>query len=155
VISVVERSRLPASADAAWEWFRGLDSHYRDWHPEHLEWRTLRGEPLTEGAVVFADEWLGHLRLSARMFIHGVAPGRHFAYRFAFPASLVGAGGWFRLDPLDDGACELVQEAHLGLALPGVGALVDRLLGLYVPVAEIRRHMREEQANLVALLAGG
>ena len=152
MITVVETTRLPAGTDRVWDFFRTLDSRYRDWHPEHLEWRTIRGEPLTEGAVVFADEWLGHLRLSARMFVHDVQPGRYFAYSFAFPASLVGAGGWFRLEPDGDGACDLVQEAHLGLDAPLLGPLVDRLLGLYVPVAEIRRHMREEQANLVGLL---
>jgi hypothetical protein len=152
VISVVETSVLPATPERVWEFFRQLDTHYPDWHPEHLRWRTLSGEALGEGAVVFADEWLGPLRINGRMFIHDVEPLRFFAYRFAFPSSVVRAGGWFRFNPTPDGACEIVQEAHLGFSIPLLGRLVDGVLKALLPLGELPRHIREEQQNLIRLL---
>jgi polyketide cyclase/dehydrase/lipid transport protein len=153
VISLVETTRIPAAPERVWRFLRELDAHYPDWHPEHLTWRTLRGEPLSEGAICFADEWVGPLRVTGRFFILVAVPERFFAYRFGFPASLVGAGGWFRLAPTSNGDCELTVEAHLGSSAPLIGRLVDRVLAAALPLGEIRRHMREEGENLVRLLA--
>jgi uncharacterized protein YndB with AHSA1/START domain len=153
MIVVEERVRLPAPADRVWSWFANLDSHYRDWHPEHLAWRTLRGEPLTEGAVVFVDEWLGPFRLSGRSFLHDVVPERRFSFRLGPPGSLVRAGGSFGLAPAPDGGTDLTQQARLGYGSRGAEHLLDRALGRALPVDEIRRHMREEQRNLAAILS--
>ena len=155
MISIVEEVRLPAPPERAWEFFRQMDSNYRRWHREHLEWRTIAGEPLSEGATVFVDEWVGRMRVASRMFIEDVRPNRHFAYRFTFPPSLVGAGGWFHFEPDGDGGCLMTQETHLGFRVPVLGALLDAVLGLFVPLREIARHMREEQANLARLLVEG
>jgi len=152
VISIVERTRLPAGPERAWSFFREMDAHYRDWHPEHLEWKTIAGAPLSDGAVVFIDEWVGRMRITGRMFIGDVEPERYFAYRFGLPSSLVGAGGSFRFEPDGEGRSVMIQETHFGFRAPIVGWLVDRLLALFVPVQEIARHMREEQANLARLL---
>ena len=153
MITLVERTRISAPAEYVWRFFRELDARYADLHPEHLRWRTLRGEPLTEGAVVFAEEWIGPRRLSARLFICNVEEGRSFSYRIGFPASLVRAGGSFRLSPTTERECELVEEVHLGFRAPLVGLLVHPVLALVLPLAELRRHIREEGENLARLLA--
>lgn len=153
MIALVERTRLRAPVEDAWQFFLALDTRYADLHPEHLRWRTLRGEPLTEGAVVFADEWIGPRRLSARLFICDVDEGRSFCYRICFPASLVRAGGSFRLSPVGERECELVEGVHLGFRAPLIGPLVDRVLALVLPLAELRRHIREEGETLARLLA--
>jgi hypothetical protein len=41
----------------------------------------------------------------------------------------------------------------LGFVLPVVGVVVDLLIGSVIAAEEIRRHMREEQANLDGLLS--
>lgn len=152
MILLVEQSRLPASPETVWSWFRELDTRYTELHTEHLAWRTLRGEPLSDGAIVFVDEWIGPMRLSGRSFIGDVEPGRRFTFRFGFPASLLRAGGSFAFEPTSDGGCEMKQEVRLGFALPLIGALIDRALGLVLPLGDLRRHMREEHENLLRLL---
>jgi hypothetical protein len=127
-----------------WRFFRELDERYADLHPEHSRRHTLREEALSEGAVVFADELIGPRRLSARFFICNVEAGRSFSYRIGFPASLVRAGGSFHLSPIGRRERELVEEVQLGFRVPLVGSLVDRVL----PLAEVRRHIREEGENL-------
>jgi hypothetical protein len=152
MISLIEGSCIPTTPERVWEFFAHMDTHYADWHREHLTWRTLRGEPLVKGTVWFADEWIGPMRLSARFFVEDADPGRSFAYRIGFPSSLGRAGGSFRLTPAADSSCELTQEVHFGFSLPLIGALIDRLLAALLPLGEFRRHMREEQNNLVRLL---
>jgi polyketide cyclase/dehydrase/lipid transport protein len=152
MISLVQTTRLAAPPERVWAWFRELDDNYCDWHREHLRWRTLRGEPLALGTAWFADEWVGPLRIAARFFVTESEPDRFFAYRVGFPSSLVRAGGSFRLSPTPDGGCELTESVHLGFSTPLVGALVDRLLALFLPIGELRRHIREEGVGLARLL---
>jgi hypothetical protein len=153
VISVVEESRLPLAPERIWRFFaEELEERYPEWHREHLRWRWLRGRPLEEDAVWFAEEWIGPMHLSSRFIVEKVEPGRLFSYRLAFPASLVRAGGSFRLKPGAAHGCELTQEVRMGFTAPLVGRLVDLAITAVVPVRELRRHMREEQTNLVRLL---
>jgi hypothetical protein len=75
-----------------------------------------------------------------------------FAYRIGFPYALARAGGWFQLRCVADGRCELTEEVHFGYQWPVVAAVTDPLLRGALPIDEFRRHMREEHANLGALL---
>lgn len=154
MISVVETSRLPVAPERIWRFFaEEVEDRYPEWHQEHLRWRWLRGRPLEREAVWFADEWIGRMRIAGRFIVDDVQPGGYFSYRLAFPASLVRAGGSFRLDPKNDGGCELIQDVHMGFSLPLLGRLIDLVIAAAIPVREVRRHMREEQANLAPLLA--
>jgi hypothetical protein len=155
VISLVETSRIPAAPERVWQFFCEMESHYRDWHPEHLAWRWLGGEPLADGTVWFADEWVGPLRISSRFFVDHVEPERFFRYRIGFPQSLGRAGGSFRFEPAPDGGCRFEQEVHFGFTTPIVGVVTDRFLNAVLPFNEFQRHMREEQANLAGLLSSG
>jgi uncharacterized protein YndB with AHSA1/START domain len=152
VIALVETTGLSVPTERVWQFFRQMDENYPRWHREHLTWRTLRGEPLSKGTIWFADEWVGPMRISARFVVTEAEPERFFSYRIGFPSSLARAGGSFRFTPTADGGCEMTEEAHFGFSVPVLGSLIDRLLLLVLPVEEFRRHMREEGANLAALL---
>lgn len=152
MIRITERSHIPAPPERVWAWFEGIASHYRDWHPEHIEWRTLRGAPLTAGSVVFFNEWIGRFRLAMRCQIAEVEPARFFRYEGLFPFWLIGAGGSFALEPAS-GGCELLAEVHMGWSTPVLGALLDRIIAGVFPLADLRRHIAEEGRNLARLLA--
>lgn len=152
MISLTDRSSIHATPDQVWAFFADLDARYLEWHPEHLMWRTLSGPPLSEGSIVFADEWIGRFRLTGRFRLSEVQPNALFRWDMLFPYSLIGAGGWFALEPTDDG-CVLVAEVHMGWPVPVFGPLLDRLIGVVVPLSDLRRHMREEGGNLARLLA--
>ena len=152
MITLTERTRLPAPNERVWSLFERMEEHYCAWHREHLRWRWLRGEPLAEGSVWFADEWVGPLRISSRFFVTANESERFFAYRIGFPSSLLRAGGSFSLEPLGDDECELIEEAHFGFALPVLGRVVDFFLRLALPIPEFRRHIREEGEGLIELV---
>lgn len=101
----------------------------------------------------FADEWVGPLRVSGRFFVVDAEPGSFFAYRVGFPASLIRAGGSFRVLPSAGEECELVETAHFGFRLPVAGAVIDGILRLVLPLDEFRRHVREEGEGLVRIFA--
>jgi hypothetical protein len=153
MIELVETTLIPCSAERVWRFFYEMDDNYQDFHREHLVWRTLSGEPLSEGTIWFVDEWVGPMRVSSRFFAANVEPGRFFAYRVGFPGRLVGAGGSFRFTPTADGRCQMREEVHFGSKIPLVGLLLDRLLALVLPIGEFRRHIREEGENLAALFS--
>ena len=154
MITLTERTRVPATPERTWRLFCDMDRHYVDWHREHLRWRWLHGEPLAVGAVWFADEWIGRLRLgSSRWFVTESEPPRRFAFRIGLPHSLVRAGGSFRFEPAPGGECDVTEEFHFGYAAPVVGPLVDLALRAALPMGDFRRHMREEGEGLVRLLS--
>jgi aryl-alcohol dehydrogenase-like predicted oxidoreductase len=74
MIRLTDRTAIPTAPTRVWCWFVALDAHYRDWHTEHLTWRTIRGTPLTEGAIIFVDQWLGRYRFTGRCRIAAVQP---------------------------------------------------------------------------------
>jgi len=154
VISVVETIDLPVPPERVWRFFaEEIEHRYTDWHREHLRWRWLSGNSLEPGAAWFADEWIGHVRIAGRFVVSEAQPGRGFSYVLAFPASLVRAGGSFRFDATDDGGCcRLVQTVQMGFSLPLVGRAIDLAIAAVLPLGELHRHIREEQANLPALL---
>ena len=150
VIRLVERTHVPASPEQVWTWFVGVEAHYRDWHPEHVEWRILSGTPATVGAAIFLDEWIGWFRLAMRCRITEARPNRFFRYEAMLPYSLVGVGGSFALEPVP-GGCELLAEVHIGWPIPVLGPLIDRLIAAVFPLPELRRHMAEEGQNLARI----
>lgn len=156
MISVVERTQLPLTPERIWRFFaEEVEERYPEWHQEHLRWRWLRARRLETGAVWFAEEWVGRMHVSSRFIVDVATPDRLFSYRLAFPSSLVRAGGSFRLEPAAAGGCELIQEVHMGFTAPLLSQLIDLVIAAVVPIGELRRHMREEQANLVRLLRTG
>ena len=153
MIEVVHRSHLPVPPERVWRFFaQEIDDRYADWHREHLRWRWLSGRPLEPGSVWFAEEWVGRMRVSSRCRVHEAEPERGFSYRLAYPSALVRAGGWFRFLPAAGGGCDFSQGVHMGFSTPVAGRALDLLIGAIVPVADLRRHVREEHANLPALL---
>ena len=154
MISIFESTYLKSPPAEVWRVFAEMERHYQEWHPEHLTWRYLRGSGLTRGAILFADEWVGPLRLAARFFIDEAEPNAYFRFHIGFPFSLVRAGGWFRLVEAPDGGTRLDAETHFGLGLPIIGGLLDPLLRRLLPLGELRRHMREEGEGFASLLPG-
>ncbi|HLM85492.1 MAG TPA: SRPBCC family protein [Solirubrobacteraceae bacterium] len=155
MISLSNTIEIAAPPSSVWRFFADLDRRYADWHPEHLRWRTLRGEPLRPGTVWFADEWIGPMRISGRFFVIEARPEKFFTYRLGLPASIIRAGGSFRLAGTEDGRCVLTEETHFGFSAPIIGPLLDIILHRTLPIDEFRRHLREEGENLAHMLGAG
>lgn len=156
MISVVEQSCLRLPPERVWRFFvEEIEDLYPQWHREHLCWRWLEGRPLEKGSVWFADEWVGRMGISSRFIVDRGEPERFFSYHLAFPSSLARAGGSFRMEPREDGGCQLIQDVHVGFSWPLLGGLIDLVIAAVVPLGDLRRHMREERGELSRLLGAG
>lgn len=134
---------IGATPEVVYEWFLGLDRHYRTWHPDHraCEWRSRRGEV---GGVLYAEELI-HGRLHRLRFrMTEVVPGRKLAFR------VLGAVGW--LVPRGD---FVVEEQPTGCRFSaGLTVRMGRLLRWLLPRHHraLVAHMREEGENLKRIL---
>jgi hypothetical protein len=151
VLRFTDRALISAPPSRVWEWFADLDRNYLAWHPEHLVWRTVSGEPLHPGAVVYFDEWIGRFRLAGQLRITASQPGKAFHWQMKFPYTLVGVGGSFAVTAVGPD-CDLVADVQMGWNIPVLGPALDWLIGKVVPLPELRRHMAEEGQNLARLL---
>lgn len=132
-----------------------MESHCREWHPEHIEWRDIEGNATIPKSVVFAEEKLGRRRLKAKFFIDRAERNRFFRYRLGFPYSLLRAGATSRSSQFLRRSASSLQEVHMGYSAPLIGTLVDRALSSLVPIDHLRRHMSEEGENMARLLTSG
>lgn len=155
MIRITDRSHVPASPEREWAFFADLEARYSDWHPEHVEFRVIRGTPVAVGSVYFFDEWIGRFRLRTRARVAEAREQRFLRHEGMFPYSLLQAGGSFALEPAGDGGCDLVAEVYIGWQVPVLGAFLDRLIAAVVPLPDLRRHVAEEGRNLARLLARG
>src|SRR5947209_16161260 len=124
-----------------------MDVHYRDWHPDHVVWRNVKGNATVPDGVIYADERVGKVRLRGRFYIGRAERDRYFEFKMGFPFSLVRPGGWFQIKPTEDGECDLVAETHLGYSAPVIGPLMDRVLSACMPLEDLRAHMTDEGHN--------
>lgn len=152
MISFKDTSHIAATPSQVWGCFAEMDTHYLDWHPDHVVWRNLEGNATVPHGVIYADEKVGKLRLRGKFHIGRADTERYFDFKMGFPFSLVRAGGCFEIKPTDNGECDLVAETHLGYSTPMIGPLMDRVLTACLPLDELRNHMADEGRNFGRLI---
>jgi len=118
---------------------------YRAWHPEHVELRWTRGEPMREGSVLYVEEYLqGHLHpLTYR--ITRIVPNELVAYRPLFPLSIISTGNAFRIDAIDEARCTFSADGVIRFPLWLFKKLSKNHEG---KLAASKQHMKEEGENL-------
>jgi len=145
MIRLEDSIKVDAPAESVFQWLaqrmRDRES-YRAWHPDHVDLRWIKGEPLQEGAVVYAEERL-HGRLHKLKFrITRVVPNRLIAYRSLFPLSLLAPENRVITEPNGEHRCTFAASASLR---------VPRWLFERHHPGQIEgalQHMREEGQNL-------
>ncbi|MFC2099661.1 SRPBCC family protein [Candidatus Bipolaricaulota bacterium] len=124
---------------------------YLAWHSEHVDLRWFKGEPMHEGSVLCADEYL-HGRLHKLRFrVTRIVPDRLISYRPLFPLSIIATGNRFRFEPLGENRCTFIADGHLRFPLWLFRGMHEEHEG---KLAASRQHMREEGKNLKRAVEG-
>ncbi len=142
---------LRAQPDEVYDWFRHLTENYRDWHPDHIACRYVKGSSFEVGSVLYVKERL-HGRLHKLNFkLASTVPGQSFSYGIA-----PGLHGRVVTTPTTSGTT-LKATIYIGWNAPIVGAAIDfivkRLFG--AKLSDLQIHMREEGQNLAKLFDTG
>jgi len=138
---------IEAPADAVWAWLRDLPRHYLAWHPAHTRAEWIDGGPGQPGAELHVEEVLHGERHRLRMVVTDIreAPTRMtLEYRILGAIGLLIPKGRFEVERRA-GGCTFTAGLHVRAA-----RLTSTLFRRQY--LDLKKHLREEGANLKALL---
>jgi len=148
MITLKDTTEVKTPPETVFQWLtqRMKDKEsYRAWHPDHVDIRWIKGEPLQEGSILCADEYLhGHLH-KLKFRITKIVPNRLIEYRCFFPLSIIAAGNKFIIEP--KGRDDCIFTAMGGLR-------IQRWLFVRMhkkhkhKIEDTQQHMKEEGLNL-------
>lgn len=154
MITLRHSIEVEAAAEEAFQWlvqrFRDGES-YRAWHPDHVDIRWTKGEPLKEGSIIYAEEYLHGYLHKLKFRITKIVPDRMIAYRSLFPLSLLAPGNSFLIEPKEANSCVFTAIGSLRLPRWLFKRLHKKHEG---KIDATERHMREEGENLKKALEG-
>lgn len=118
---------------------------YKAWHPDHMDIRWIRGEPMKEGSIVYTDEYLHGVLHSLKFRIMRIVPDRCIEYRPLFPLSLLAPGNSFLIEPRTDDRC--IFTAIGNLRIPR-WLFKKAVKNQNYKIEATKQHMKEEGQNL-------
>ena len=155
MITLKDSIEIKATPDKVFEWlvqrFKGKAS-YQAWHPDHVDIHWIKGEPLQEGSIVYAEEYLHGYLHKLKFRITKVVPSRVIEYRSLFPLSILAPGNTFLIEPKGGNRC--IFTAMGSLRIPRW--LFEKLHKKHkVKIEATEQHMKEEGENLKRALEKG
>ena len=118
---------------------------YLSWHPEHVDLRWIKGEPVREGSILYIEEYLqGYLhKLKYRMT--RIVPNESIAYRPLFPLSVIATGNTFKIESRGEDRCVFSADGHIRFPLWLFKKMHKKHEGKLVAS---KQHMKEEGENI-------
>jgi len=126
--------------------FRNLESNFIRWHPDHVHFEWIDGDPLQEGTVFQYEEWIfGELQKN-RVYITTVIPNRYLEFVPVNPAAQIFFPKMmFEMEPLGDS--DSLFRTRFIVQAGSVGKWVFKKY-----LESYRQHLNEECLNLKEIL---
>ena len=152
MINLKEAIEVKAAPEEVFEWLcqrlRDKES-YRAWHRDHVDLRWIKGEPLREGSIVYAEEYLHGELHKLKFRITKIVPNRMIKFRSIFPLSILAPGNTFLVEP--KGQDSSIFTASGSIRIPRW--LFIRLHKKHKgKIEDTEQHMKEEGQNLKTAL---
>ena len=155
MITLKDSIEIEATPDKVFEWlvqrFKDKES-YQAWHPDHVDIRWIKGEPLQEGSIVYAEEHLHGYLHKLKFRITKVVPSRVIEYRSLFPLSILAPGNTFLIEPKGGNRCIFTAMGSLRIPRWLFEKLHKKHKG---KIEATEQHMKEEGENLKRALEKG
>jgi len=90
---------------------------YKSWHPEHVDLRWIKGEPVQEGSIMVIEEYLQGYLHKLKFRITKIVPGKMIVYRPLFPLSLIATGNTFLMEQKGDNVCNFTASGRIRFPL--------------------------------------
>lgn len=118
---------------------------YKEWHEEHVDLKWLKGKPVTEGSIVYIEEYLGDTIQKLTFKFIKVIPNKLIKYRILYPLALFAPGNEFIIEERDDGSCSFTARGKINIS--------EKLFLKMHPYHEqklmfTKRHMNGEGLNM-------
>ena len=148
MVTLKDSIEVIATPEKVFEWlvqrFRDKAS-YQAWHADHVDIRWIKGEPLKEGSIAYAEEYLHGVLHKLKFRITKIVPNRVIEYSPLFPLSLLAPGNRFLIEPKGEESCIFTATGSLRLPEWLFGKWNKNLMN---KIEATERHMKEEGENL-------
>jgi hypothetical protein len=148
MITLTDSIEVKAAPEKVFEWlvqrFKDKES-YQAWHPDHIDVRWIKGGPLQEGSISYAEEYLHGQLHKLKFVITKIVPNEKVEYGFLFPLSIFAPGNAFLIEPKGKRSCIFTAT----VSFRG-GPLIKKLARSEIEA--VKRHMKEEGENLKNVL---
>jgi hypothetical protein len=140
-----ETTRVRASSEDIYRFFETMDANYERWHPDHIEFRWIGRDGLTEGAKAYFEERIAGKTQQKTVRFTAVVPGRYIEFKpTSLLVGLLMPSISFTIDPREDG-CDFTQRIKIRTG--PIGARLNRS-----EFDAVRTHMHEEGEHLKTIL---
>jgi hypothetical protein len=143
MITLKDSIEIQATPEKIFEWLRNLDKHYRDWHPDHVQWVNETGG-LDEGDIVYYEEYIHGELHKIRSKITETEENKRIQFKNLFPMSILSPKGSFIIESRGE-SC--IFTATLSIRF---GWLLSKLAKSRFEAG--KKHIKEEGENLKRLL---
>ena len=142
---------IKATPEKVFEWllqrFKDKEA-YQAWHPGHVDVRWIKGEPLQEGSIVYAEEYLHGELHKLKLLITKVVPNKEIECKPLFPLSIFAPGNTFLIEPKGRNSCIFTAISRFR-----AGPLFKKLAKNRIEAT--KQHIKEEGENLKKALEKG
>ncbi len=125
---------------------------YKSWHPEHVELQWVKGDPLQEGSILYAEEYLQGYLHKFKFRITRIVPDKLIAYRPLFPLSIIATGNTFTIKSIGENRCSFTAEGHIRFPLWLFKKVHKNHEGKLIAS---EKHMKEEGENIKKAIEEG
>ncbi len=125
------------------EWFKNLDKHYLEWHPDHVKFVKVTGG-MDEGDIFYFEEYLHGKLHKIRSRITKIEKNKRIEYKNLFPTSIICPKGSFIIESKGE-SCIFTGTVSLRF-----GWLITKLAKNRLE--SVRQHMVEEGQNLKEIM---
>jgi len=155
MIILKDSIEIKATPEKVFKWllqrFKDKEA-YQAWHPDHVDVRWIKGEPLQEGSIRYAEEYLQGDLHKLKFRITKIVPNKVIEYRSLFPLSILAPGNTFIIEPKGENSC--IFTAMGSLRLPRW--LFKKLHKKHkFKIEATEQHMKEEGENLKRAVENG
>jgi len=121
-------------------YFKDKES-YQAWHPEHVDLRWIKGGPLQEESIIYAEEYLHGELHKLKFMITRIVPNELIEYRALFPLSIFNPKNVFVFQPKGEDGCIFTATVSFR-----AGPLFKKLAKNEIKATA--QHMKEEGENI-------
>ena len=147
MMTLKDSIEIKTMSEQIFNWLTNLRTRedYQAWHPNHVEWYWIKGEPFQVGSIVYCEEYIHGNKDKLRFICTKVIPNRLIEYRPSFPMSILMSKSQFIIEPKNETSCVLTAAISFR-EVPFLKKLFSR------EIEALQQHMKEEGENLKKIL---
>ena len=140
----IEIQTTPEKVFNAWIKVFSSQEYFKKWHPDHVKYSWIKGEPFAVGSILYVEEYL-HCKLGKMKFlITNLEINRKIEFKLLFPTSIICPKGSFMIEPKERSS---IFTATLTFRF---GRFFQKFAKSRVEA--VTTHMKEEGENLKKIL---